>query len=339
LLVQPLRRRRLHLWLPGARRRAVQVRLRLPAGRPLQLREALIAVASLPLRTWRHRGATFAMLLAGMLPALTQAEEVRVIRADYSLQVEQQGGGRAIIVFESGFGQGPAVWKSVIADLGAECRCVAYARTGLGTSGTDGTPNTIDKHVRDLAAVIDALAPNQKVVLVGHSYGGLVAAEYARSHPDRLRGLVLVDPATMGQRRDFERADRDRVLADDKAKLSMLPPGLAKDYEVLVALLDGDAAALPPGPIDVPVALLTSTRVAAEPFVLEETAQGKARWKHQHAELFASFSRGSHQYFDTGHNIHRENPRAVADAVRTVLAATIEAAPSAATNTPSSRSR
>ncbi len=125
----------------------------------------------------------------------------------------------------------------------------------------------------------------------------------------------------MGQRRAFKQANADHMLADDKALLGMLPPKLAEDYKLLVAQLDsGEAASLRTMP-DLPVALLTSTQVAAKPFVFEETAQGKDLWKRQHAELFASCSRGTHEYYATGHNIHRENPKAVADAIRFVAAA------------------
>lgn len=274
------------------------------------LKNLLASRARLP---FRQIG--FAVLFA-LFAGAAQAEDLTVDRGGYRLQAEQQGQGPVVVVFESGFGQGASVWKAVIADMGAECRCIAYARTGLGSSGTDGTPNTIDKHVQDLGAVIEALAPGERIVLVGHSYGGLLATEYARNHPDRLRGLVLVDPATMGQRLDFERADRNRVLADDEKMLAMLPPPLAKDYRLLIEQLDGAAAQSPRAQVDVPVALLTSTQVAADPFVLEETAQGKALWKRQHADLFAGFSRGTHRYFATGHNIHREDPKAVADAIR-----------------------
>ena len=277
-------------------------------------------MASLSLLTWRFRDAGIAILFAWLLPAAAHADEVRVTRPGYNLQVEQQGQGPTIVVFESGFGHDAGVWKAVIKDLGAECRCIAYARTGLGTSGTDGTPNTIEKHVQDLGAVIEAVAPHAKVVLVGHSYGGLLATDYARSHSDRLLGLVLVDPATMGQRRAFEHADRKRVLADDRAVLAMLPPALAKDYRLLIAELDSEAAAMPPVQSNLPLELLTSTQVAADPFVFEETAQGKALWRLQHALLFAEFSHGTHEYFATGHNIHRENPKAVADAVRSIVA-------------------
>ena len=269
--------------------------------------------------------AAWVAMLAMLFAMPSRAEDVQVSRETYSLQAQQQGHGPIIVVFESGFGQGPKVWDEVISELGAECQCIAYARAGLGKSGTDGNPKTIPEHLEDLGAVMDALVPDQKVILVGHSYGGLLATEFARLHPGRLRGLVLVDPATMSQRHAFKQANLARVLADDKALLAMLPPAMAADYKLLIAQLDSDAAAVPQQQPDLPVALLTSTNVSSKPFVLEETAQGKAIWKRQHAELFAGFTRGAHQYFATGHNIHRENPKAVADAIRAVAAMTVGA--------------
>jgi pimeloyl-ACP methyl ester carboxylesterase len=266
----------------------------------------------------RVRAWALALAMVAALPAT--AAEVSVPRAAYTLQADVQGDGPVAVVFESGFGQGAGVWKDVVDGLGAECRCIAYGRAGLGGSGTDGNAKTIDQHLADLDAVIATVAPGRKVVLVGHSYGGLLASEFARQHPDRLQGLVLVDPATMGQRHAFRQADPARVQADDAALLSMLPPAMAGDYRALIAQLDSAEAAAPRVMPDVPVGLLTATQVAAEPFVFEETAQGKALWKAQHAALFAAFSRGTHRYLDTGHNLHREDPAAVVDAIRTVVA-------------------
>ena len=268
-------------------------------------------------------GLTFkAVLLATTIMAATVAHagEAPVQRHGYVLKAEQTGNGPVDVVFESGFGQGAGVWKAVIADLGEQCHCVAYARAGLGKSGTDGKTKTIQAHVEDLGAMIDSLAPGRKVVLVGHSYGGLLVTEFAKQHPERIAALVLVDPATMSQRRAYMAADRNRVLADDKALLGMLPPAMGADYRLLIQQLDSADAASARAMPDLPVALLTSTQIAADPMVLEETAQGKAIWKAQHAALFASFSRGKHQYLATGHNIHREDPKAVADAIRDVVA-------------------
>ena len=259
-------------------------------------------------------------LAMGCVP-MAFAQDATVERPGYALQVVERGEGATTVVFESGFGQGADVWDGVVAELGAACRCVAYARAGLGKSGNDATPKTIAAHLQDLDAVIAARAPGRKVVLVGHSYGGLLATEYARLHPDRVQGLVLVDPATMGQRHAFRQANAERVLADDKTLLGVLPPKLAEDYTLLVAQLDAPDAAVAHDQPDVPVALLTSTQVAAEPFVFEETAAGKALWKREHALLFAGYTRGEHLYLDTGHNIHREDPKAVAEAIRFVVVA------------------
>lgn len=267
----------------------------------------------------------WALSLAMLSMATASGSELQVNRPGYILQAEQQGEGPMTVVFESGFGQGGGVWKDVIAGLGAQCRCITYARAGLGKSGTNGKPNTIEEDVQSLGAVIEAIAPAGKVLLVGHSYGGLLATEFARLHPERLQGLVLVDPATMAQRHEAMRVDRERVLADDKALLAMLPPNLAADYRELIVQLDSDAALAPRDQPNLPVALLTSTNVAAEPFVFEETAQGKALWKRQHAALFAGYSRGLHEYLATGHNIHREKPGAVADAIRLVAGMQAEA--------------
>src|SRR5581483_5552791 len=50
----------------------------------------------------------------------------------------------------------------------------------------------------DVARVADALAL-ERFVLAGHSMGGAAAAAYAGAHPERLAGLLLLDPASDGR--------------------------------------------------------------------------------------------------------------------------------------------
>ncbi len=259
-------------------------------------------------------------VLAAMMAAAgtAHAGEIQVDRGAYALQAEETGAGPITVVFESGFGQGAGAWKEVVAGLGRDYHSITYARAGLGKSGSDGHPKRIDGHLADLTAVIDTLAPGRRVVLVGHSYGGLLATEFARRHPERLQGLVLVDPATMGQRHAFKQADSARVQADDARLRAMLPPAMAADYAVLTEQLDAPGAETPRTMPDVPVALLTATRLAAEPLFFEESAGGKALWKAQHALLFSGFTRGTHRYLATGHTLQREDPAAVVAAIQSV---------------------
>jgi proline iminopeptidase len=69
---------------------------------------------------------------------------------------------------------------------------VRYTQRGLPPSILDG-PFTVAQHVADVVAVLDGLGLGDVVVL-GHSWGGFLGAVVAMEHPDRVRGLVMVDP-------------------------------------------------------------------------------------------------------------------------------------------------
>jgi pimeloyl-ACP methyl ester carboxylesterase len=89
---------------------------------------------------------------------------------------------------------GPAI-SDYMDGLGAETdgwRAVRYQQRGLPPSATNG-PFTIERHVADAIAVLDARQIGRTVVL-GHSWGGHLALHLALAHPERVAGLVLVDP-------------------------------------------------------------------------------------------------------------------------------------------------
>lgn len=73
-----------------------------------------------------------------------------------------------------------------------EATIVAPDLRGHGRSPKQG-PWTIEQHVDDLLPLLNSLGSD--VILLGHSYGGLLAWELARAAPERLSALVLVDPA------------------------------------------------------------------------------------------------------------------------------------------------
>src|SRR5688572_12018874 len=68
---------------------------------------------------------------------------------------------------------------------------VAYDRRGFG-----GTPPGPDgfRHLDDLLAVLDAVAGDAPVWLVGNSMGGALAIDAALEAPERVAGLVLIGP-------------------------------------------------------------------------------------------------------------------------------------------------
>ena len=116
----------------------------------------------------------------------------------------EAGSGDPVVVFDAGLAEpGPLAWAAVFAEVATVTRVVAYDRAGVGSSDP-ATPVTLDSELNDLAALIGRVSEGRAVV-VGHSWGGLLAQLLAFTHPDRVAGLVLVDPA---HEETFARAPR-----------------------------------------------------------------------------------------------------------------------------------
>jgi pimeloyl-ACP methyl ester carboxylesterase len=122
----------------------------------------------------------------------TRAVEVNGIAQRYHVY----GQGAAVLVAVPG---GPGVsWDSLRMPEVERTMTVAYVEPiGTGDSGRLPThPNGYTRAVyaEALDRVLDDLG-DERVHLLGHSYGGFVAQYYAAHHPERLAGLVLYESA------------------------------------------------------------------------------------------------------------------------------------------------
>src|SRR6188508_1753967 len=112
------------------------------------------------------------------------------------LAVRTLGNGRPIVVLHGGpdFDYEyllPEVDQ--LADLG---RLVLYAQRGRGRSFAGEGPDdvSIESDVADLDA-IRTWTGSDDVALLGHSWGGVLAMEYAIRHPGRVSHLILANTA------------------------------------------------------------------------------------------------------------------------------------------------
>lgn len=98
--------------------------------------------------------------------------------------------GRPTVVLVHGYPDCAEVWTAVAERLAARFHVVAYDVRGAGQSSAPrGTAGYALKHlVEDLAAVVDAVSPDQPVHLVGHDWGALQGWEALVS--TRLRGRI-----------------------------------------------------------------------------------------------------------------------------------------------------
>lgn len=89
------------------------------------------------------------------------------------------------------------VWDENVAALqAAGLRTLRYDIAGRGYSGRyDDAAYDLDFYIAQLHALLQHLAPDAPVHLVGSSMGAIIAAEYAARNPDRVGRVVLVGPA------------------------------------------------------------------------------------------------------------------------------------------------
>jgi 3-oxoadipate enol-lactonase len=98
------------------------------------------------------------------------------------------------IVFANSLGTDLRIWDEVVASLTGDFRIVRYDLRGHGLSDAPSGPYSIDDHVADLAALLDAREILNATV-VGLSVGGMIAQALAARRPDLVDLLVLCDTA------------------------------------------------------------------------------------------------------------------------------------------------
>jgi proline iminopeptidase len=102
------------------------------------------------------------------------------------------GDGAPVLLLHGGPGLSYEYLEGLADELGPGFRIAAFQQRGLEPSTLAG-PFTISQAIDDVIAVLDGLGWPQ-AMLVGHSWGGHLVLRTAAAHPDRLRGVLSVDP-------------------------------------------------------------------------------------------------------------------------------------------------
>ena len=139
----------------------------------------------------------------------------------------------AIFVVAHGAWSAGWAWKKMrplLRERGHELYTPTY--TGLGERAHLASPEVgLDTHIRDVCAVL-TMENLREVVLIGHSYGGMVATGVADREAERIKQLVYLDAF---------------VPRDGQSVGDLQPPGV-RDAMRAAADRDGDGWLVPPNP-------------------------------------------------------------------------------------------
>jgi pimeloyl-ACP methyl ester carboxylesterase len=247
-------------------------------------------------------------------------------------RVHVKGDGPPLVFFHGPWGLD---WGTFLDDLSRSF--TVYAPEHPGT--TPGEPDTVYQidGLWDLALCYDELLDHLELpeaVLVGHSFGGMVACEVAATRPSRARRLVLIDPIGLWR-------DEEPVI-----NWMLLPPGDLAAY-VFREKNGAAAQAMFAMPTDIEQAALAKTRLvwamgSTGKFIWPIPDRGLKKRIHRitastllvwgrddrlvpvsYAETFASRLVGARTHIveGAGHAPHLEQPEVVTRLVRGFLGA------------------
>jgi pimeloyl-ACP methyl ester carboxylesterase len=261
--------------------------------------------------------------------------------------LECRGTGSPAVVLVAGLKASAGDWsaatqsgQTVFAEVAKFTRACAYDRPGTpvgekpSRSDPVRQPTTAGDAAADLHALLGAAGVPGPYVLAGHSYGGLVVTLYASTYPNDVCGLVLVDALSEGLR-DAETPEqwaiqRKLMEGDIRESLTLYPALERIDPD---RSFDQVRAAPPLRPL--PLVVLSADRPWG-PQVPSMIASGvlpadvppdagyvtDAAQKQAQDRLARLVPNAKHiTSTNSGHEIHKEQPELVTDAIRKVVEA------------------
>jgi pimeloyl-ACP methyl ester carboxylesterase len=235
----------------------------------------------------------------------------------YRMHIACAGEGAPLVVLESG-AQGTAdTWASVQPEVARFARVCAFDRPGVGRSEARPGPRiavdtlgeaptgTVGLLADELHALLGAADGDDPVVLVGHSFAGFTARAYAHRYAGRVAGLVLVD------------APHESFFAPFFELLTEEQRRLERRWLPSERVLDDVRTFGPLG--DLPLAVVTGGTRGRMP-ADRPSERIWALWCETQERLARLSSRSAHtSAVDSGHDVPREAPGVVVDAVRWVV--------------------
>ena len=243
--------------------------------------------------------------------------------------------GKPTVLLISGNELLTSSWELMASEFAADGHHLcAYDRAGVG--GSDPAPEasrTTEDQVTDLVLLLDAADLHEPVVLAAHSLGSLPAVGLVDRAPERVAGVVLIDPwlprVQAAQRAALppKKPGEPPELTDERRFLNdyLFDPAQNPEHLLLAASDDEIARLLDePGPIfgDLPVVVLRAPPLPPLPWLPRGYRPATlSAMRDGYREFAAESTRGTLiEVEDTGHNIQDDQPEVVMDAIRDVMA-------------------
>ncbi|WP_306394386.1 alpha/beta fold hydrolase [Telluria beijingensis] len=218
----------------------------------------------------------------------------------------------ARIVFENGLRATVNGWDKVIDSLASDASIYAYNRPGYGNSQETDTSRDGGTIVEELRQALKHKGIAPPYILVGHSLGGLYMQLFAKRYPNEVSGLVLVDPLLPGivkKSEDFPFWTRGAKRLFFSSTVNKEIDAIHQTSEQVLSLAAID---------DKPIVMLINKPKGATAVGVDFGAFHQDQ-KTRDA-VSGMYPKAKRIIIDSDHQVQRQNPAEVVDAIKTIIA-------------------
>ncbi|AHF00717.1 alpha/beta hydrolase [Thiomicrospira aerophila AL3] len=247
------------------------------------------------------------MFLSGCAKLPTQQVTITDRQVEFIYQDQQAD---LTIVFENGLTSKLTTWRGVLPLLPDDVNYLIYNRADYGRSEPSNQARTGEFIVAELRELLAQQQIEPPYILVGHSLGGLYAQYFARSYPDDLAGLLLVDsvhPTQMENRGAYENWRWWSRMG------FQLFTSKTEKKELFNLMTTGDAVLNMPNPEHMPIIIL----VAGQDYSRDKAARNHVTIKRE--DLANLYPQADWRQVPTGHTIQRQRPDLIATAIQELI--------------------
>lgn len=263
------------------------------------------------------------MLIPLAFFACRQRESDRFVDIDGHRQhILDIGEGSPVVIFITGAGVELNNFNTVQTEIATLTRTLSYDRAGIGLSEEINTERSVDHFANELNEILVKEKIDPPYLLVSHSLGGFIARWFVHTYPEKVAGMVLIDPAyegfmdTLRNTRSAEQRRRMKDMVD--LGISNAPKTTRKELELLKK--DEELMRSTRLPLNIPITMLTSGRFSEKERKEGSTAEDISKWVQFHERLKVQAPQMKHLVTEkSGTFIHQEEPELVIDQIKTIL--------------------
>ena len=228
----------------------------------------------------------------------------------HKLNIRCSGEGFPAVILGSGLASDNHDWGPVEERVSEFTQVCSYDRAGLGESDSvEGVPTAQVASDR-LHSLLLVAGINGPVVMVGHSYSGLVVLLYATQHPENTAALVLVDSLQKDNLISAAEILGEQAMAVFMNAMESNPEGVD-----MAASIDQVKDVTSLG--DLPLTVITAGMPNLPPFIDRDIRRLLAdSWLESQRALAGLSSAGIHIVAEeSGHCVQCDQPKLVADSI------------------------